>query len=178
MSQHYELLLIISPKVEENKHQSLLEQITKLITDGGGSITKQDIWGKRKLAYEIAKEAYGFYVLMEFDLGTDNYGSLNKAFQLMPEVMRYVIVKKHVKSAEELEREKRIQEKVRAEQERQEREEQAAIEQEQKAAAEKEKTDVAADQDVKTEEKKRGKEPKISLEDLDEKLDEILKEDV
>ena len=58
----YEVIFIIR-SMEEEATVAVIEKFAKLIAANGGTITKEDRWGKRRLAYEIKKEAEGFYVL-------------------------------------------------------------------------------------------------------------------
>ncbi|MFA6098004.1 MAG: 30S ribosomal protein S6 [Patescibacteria group bacterium] len=163
MNQHYEFIFIISSKVEDSAHESVVKQMQDLIKNQGGSITKQENMGRKKFGYEIAHEAQGTYVLLEFDMETENLKKLEAGIKLVPGVLRHLIVKKRVKTEREVAREKKIQEKIDQAQARE-------FEQAKKETQKKEAPTVVVE--------KKSKLPKISLEDLDKKLDEILKEDV
>lgn len=60
----YELMLILEPEVDERTVAPSLEKLLSVITTGGGSVDKIDIWGKRRLAYEIAKRSEGLYAVV------------------------------------------------------------------------------------------------------------------
>ena len=60
----YELMLILDPEVDERTVAPSLDKFLSVITTGGGSIDKVDIWGKRRLAFEIAKKAEGIYAVV------------------------------------------------------------------------------------------------------------------
>ncbi|PFG21176.1 30S ribosomal protein S6 [Serinibacter salmoneus] len=60
----YELMLILEPEVDERTVAPSLEKLLSVITQGGGSVDKIDIWGKRRLAYEIAKRSEGLYAVV------------------------------------------------------------------------------------------------------------------
>jgi len=60
----YEVMVIIDPDVDDRQVQPMLDHYLKTITDGGGRIDKTDIWGKRRLAYEINKKSEGNYAVL------------------------------------------------------------------------------------------------------------------
>ena len=58
----YEIIFIVKP-LEEEAVNAVVEKFTKLIANNGGTIDKEDRWGKKRLAYEIKDESEGYYVL-------------------------------------------------------------------------------------------------------------------
>ena len=58
----YEIIFIVRP-LEEEATNAVIDKFSKLIAANGGTIEKEDRWGKKRLAYEIKKETEGFYVL-------------------------------------------------------------------------------------------------------------------
>lgn len=76
----YELMYVIDPRTSEQETEAVNEAVRKLVTDNGASITKEDDWGRRKLAYPIEKQTEGRYVLM--------YLHAEKAFEGVPELER------------------------------------------------------------------------------------------
>jgi len=167
MTQHYELLFITSIKLSEQERATALKKVSDLITQAGGQIGQQDSWGNRKLAYEINHEANGFYTLIEFDLEVEKLKKIDVDLRLMPEVVRYLITKKRVKTEADLVKEKMIQEKVAAKR----------VAAETKKEEEKKK-EVDEEKSKEEKPKLKDKDKKISLDDLDKKLDEILKEEL
>lgn len=156
--QHYELLSVLSIKLNEEEQKKAVEKVIDLIKKEGGQVTKNEGWGRRKLAYQIKHERHGFYLLLEFDLMPNKLSVISKFLKLTPEILRYMMVQAKIRTEEEIAKERRIKERRIAEEEK------------------KLKEKIAAEE--KPVEKKPAKEKKISLEDLDKKLDEILKEDV
>ena len=81
---HYEIMIILDPNLEERAVQPSLDQFLKVVTGGGGKVEKTDIWGKRRLAYQIEKKSEGFYAIgptqmnpnshyyLSFDVGFPN----------------------------------------------------------------------------------------------------------
>lgn len=146
---HYELLYIISNKFSENELAPIVEMVHKTIKDNNGGITHTEDWGKKRFAYPIGHFHHGYYNLVEFDVAGEKLAKIDKALRLASEILRHQIVKKKIKTKEEIEQEKKIAEKIAAKKEEKE---------------EKEK--------ITEKEKIKGK---TDLKDLDEKLDEILK---
>ncbi|GAE72254.1 SSU ribosomal protein S6p [Cutibacterium acnes JCM 18916] len=60
----YEVMIIIDPTVEERQVDSLMEKYLKVITDEKGTVDNVDVWGKRRLAYDIQKKSEGIYVVV------------------------------------------------------------------------------------------------------------------
>jgi len=166
MNQHYEMLLILSAKLDEKKQAAAMGNISEPVTKAGGNISKKDVWGLRKLSYPIQKEQSGVYVQLEFDLDQSALPGLEKEWRLMTDMIRYLVLKKKVKTPEQLEQEKAVQEKI--------VEKKVATMAKEKEAA----FQVARQEKIKEDKVKPKETSKISLEDLDKKLDEILKEEI
>ena len=62
---HCEIMIILDPSLEERAVQPSLDQFLRVVTDGGGKVDKVDIWGKRRLAYQIEKKSEGFYAVVD-----------------------------------------------------------------------------------------------------------------
>ena len=89
----YEVTFIINPEFDEEETQSVLKQIKGTIDNKGGKITDVDVWGKRKLAYEIDDYTTGFYVVIQFDAPGDTPMELERLLKLTDEVIRFIIVR-------------------------------------------------------------------------------------
>lgn len=188
MDNHYELLYIVSVKHTGEELQKIIDGVTKLIKDNNGTITKDDILGKLKLAYPIKKVYQGTYVVFEFDLPRQNLKEIDKQLKLMPEVLRHLIVAKKIKTKEEIEHEQQIQEKLlkRKQEELDQaqgvekvKKQSAKVQSEEKKQEPQEQAALTLQSEPEKVEVKEKKSPeKISLDDLDKKLDEILTDDV
>src|SRR4051812_12140201 len=62
---HYELMVILDPSLEERTIAPSLDQYLKVITNAGGSVEKLDVWGRRRLSFEINKKAEGIYAVVD-----------------------------------------------------------------------------------------------------------------
>ncbi len=87
---NYEFTYIIHPDLDDSAFKKLNEQIAGWITDGGGKITKSDVWGKRKLAYEIRKQREGNYVHLQVEMDGSLVSEIERQLQLQESVMRYM----------------------------------------------------------------------------------------
>ena len=61
----YEIMVIIDPDTDDRQVTPLVEKHLKTITDGKGTVDNTDVWGRRRLAYEINKKTEGIYVVLE-----------------------------------------------------------------------------------------------------------------
>jgi small subunit ribosomal protein S6 len=90
----YELVFIVHPELDEAAFNDVVERVQGWVTEAGGSVTKTDIWGKRKLAYLIRKQSEGQYVLMELNMSPDFGATLERNLRLLEPVMRFLVVAK------------------------------------------------------------------------------------
>jgi small subunit ribosomal protein S6 len=88
----YEVMYIVRPDVEQEVLQSVVDKFHGIISNGG-EVTKQEVMGKRRLAYEINKHRDGCYVLVQFNAPTDVVAELDRVMKITDEVIRYLIVK-------------------------------------------------------------------------------------
>ena len=105
---HYEILFVVSNRFTEDEAKTCIAKVEKLITESDGKITLNEYWGKKKLAYPIKHEAYGYYQLFEFDLEGKELAKLDEKLKLDNEILRFIIVVKKLKSDEQLKKEAKI----------------------------------------------------------------------
>ena len=89
----YETIFILHPSLDEEAVKANIEKFKGVIENGGGTIENVDFWGKRKLAYEIAKVNEGFYTLINFEANTELPKELDRVFRITDGVIRHIIVK-------------------------------------------------------------------------------------
>lgn len=87
----YEVMYIIRTDIEQEQVQATVDKLQGIITNGGGEITKQDLMGKRRLAYEINKFRDGYYVLVNFTATPEVVKELDRVMKISDEVIRYLI---------------------------------------------------------------------------------------
>jgi small subunit ribosomal protein S6 len=86
----YEIMYIIRPDVEQEVVQSTVEKFQNIINNGG-EITKHDVMGKRRLAYEINKHRDGQYVLVKFNANNTVLTELDRVMKISDEIIRFLI---------------------------------------------------------------------------------------
>ncbi len=88
----YELVLIISPEVVEEKFDATIDNVSQFITEKGGTISNVERWGKRRLAYPIEHFVEGSYVLTRLRLKPALSKELEASLQISEEVPRHLLV--------------------------------------------------------------------------------------
>lgn len=89
----YEMMVILDASVEERTVAPSLDKYLTVITTEGGSIDKIDIWGRRRLAYEIEKKAEGIYAVVNFTSTSDTAKELDRQLGLNEAVVRTKILR-------------------------------------------------------------------------------------
>lgn len=88
----YEVMYIIRPEVEQENVQAIVDKFNGIISNGG-EVTKTDVIGKRRLAYEIKKLRDGYFVLVHFNATTEVVNELDRIMKITDEVIRSMIVR-------------------------------------------------------------------------------------
>lgn len=88
----YELIYIIHPDLDENAFKDLIERINGWINGSDGEIIKTDVWGRRKLAYPIRKQAEGQYVFSHIKIDPAFGSELERNLRLQEPVLRFSII--------------------------------------------------------------------------------------
>jgi len=89
----YESVIIINPNVSEEETKALIERFVALINTDG-KVEKVDELGKKKLAYEIAKNKEGYYVIFDFEANPSLIAELERNYRITDEVMKFIVIKK------------------------------------------------------------------------------------
>ncbi len=84
----YEIMVILDPTLDERTVAPSLETFLNVIRKDGGSVDKVDIWGKRRLAYEIAKHAEGIYAIVDVKAEPATVSELDRQLNLNESVLR------------------------------------------------------------------------------------------
>ena len=87
---NYEVLYIIDPDLGEEATAALVEKFKALI-EANGTITEQEEWGKRKLAYLINDKGEGYYVLVKFNSAPAFPAELDRVMKITDGIMRSLI---------------------------------------------------------------------------------------
>ncbi|WEV65673.1 30S ribosomal protein S6 [Bifidobacterium sp. ESL0764] len=98
MSAHkYELMFIADPELDERALKKLTQEYMEIVTKEGGSVSDPDIWGRRKLAYEIDGKNEGNYAVVNYSCEPATSDELDRVLNLNESVIRTKILRKDVK---------------------------------------------------------------------------------
>jgi small subunit ribosomal protein S6 len=89
----YEVMVIMDPDTDERTIQPTLEQFLTVITKGGGTVDSLDIWGRRRLAYEIQKKPEGIYAVINLTANPADVKELDRQFSINESVMRTKVMR-------------------------------------------------------------------------------------
>jgi small subunit ribosomal protein S6 len=90
----YEILLMLDPDVPEERHEEILARVRELVERGGGRWDGQDAWGRRKLAYEIAKRTEGVYHLLTFACAPETLDEVTRVLKITDGVLRHMATRR------------------------------------------------------------------------------------
>ena len=89
----YEIMIIIDPDVDERQVPALLEKHLKVITASNGTVDGQDIWGRRRMAYEINKKAEGTYAVLNVTAPADAVKEMDRLMSIDEQIMRAKVMR-------------------------------------------------------------------------------------
>lgn len=89
----YEIMVIVHPDVDDRQVAGLIEKPLEVITKSGGTIDSNEIWGRRRLAYEIQKKSEGIYVVVNVTAEPDAVKELDRQFTLNERIMRTKVIR-------------------------------------------------------------------------------------
>ncbi|QCQ92971.1 30S ribosomal protein S6 [Rhodococcus sp. SGAir0479] len=90
---HYELMVILDPSLDERTVAPSLDTFLNVVRKDGGSVDKVDVWGKRRLAYEIAKNAEGIYAVIDLTAEPATVNELDRQLGLNESVLRTKVLR-------------------------------------------------------------------------------------
>lgn len=93
----YEVAVLYHPDLEVDLTKAE-EKVTKIFTSNGGKVTATDNWGKKKLAYPIAKQEYAVYVFYTVEMPGEGVQKVESTLNIVDEVIRFLITKPDLKA--------------------------------------------------------------------------------
>ncbi len=100
----YENIVILNAALADEEIEAAIAKIKDFIAEGGGEIIKVDIWGKKKLAYEIKRHKKGLYVLFLFKTAPSTIKRLEEFYKVFESTIKHMVIKLSAKQAHNLER--------------------------------------------------------------------------
>jgi small subunit ribosomal protein S6 len=112
MTHQYELMVILDPEIDERTVAPSLDKFLNVIRNDGGTIDNVDIWGRRRLAYEINKKTEGIYAVVQLTAEAASTKELDRQLSLSEAVMRTKVLRAEEGIAQVAEAAKAAEEKA------------------------------------------------------------------
>jgi small subunit ribosomal protein S6 len=90
---HYELMVILDPDLEERTVAPSLDQFLGVVKTGGGNVEKVDVWGRRRLSFEIKKKTEGIYAVVDLQAEPAVVKELDRQLNLNEAVLRTKVIR-------------------------------------------------------------------------------------
>ena len=90
---HYELMVIFDPTLDERTIAPSLDTLLTVVREEGGKVDQVDVWGKRRLAYEIKKNSEGIYAVVEMNCEPATVQELDRLLTLNESVLRTKVLR-------------------------------------------------------------------------------------
>src|SRR5881394_4272150 len=94
----YEILLMLDPELPDDRQNEIVARVREGIEGAGGSWGAQDVWGRRRLAYEIDHKAEGVYHLLTFTADPEALEEVSRVLKITDGVMRHLAVRRPTRS--------------------------------------------------------------------------------
>lgn len=92
----YELMTILDPAIDERTAGAALDPFLNVVKDGGGSVEKVDVWGRRRLAYDIQKKSEGIYAVVDLSAEPATVKELDRQLNLSESILRTKVIRPEV----------------------------------------------------------------------------------
>jgi small subunit ribosomal protein S6 len=90
----YELMLMLTPTLDEEAREAVLGKVESLITSLNGTVDNVDPWGKRKLAFEVEDQTEGDYSVVDFHTTPDSIAEIDRVLRITDSVLRFMLVRR------------------------------------------------------------------------------------
>ena len=94
---HYELMVILDPDLEERTVAPSLDKFLNVIRQGGGTVDNVDVWGRRRLAYDINKKSEGIYAVIDMNAEPAVAQELDRQLSLNEAVLRTKLIRPEIR---------------------------------------------------------------------------------
>jgi small subunit ribosomal protein S6 len=89
----YELMVILDPNTEERSVAPSLDQFLNVVKSDGGSVEKVDVWGRRRLSYDIDKKSEGVYAVIDLTANPATVKELDRQLNLQDSILRTKVIR-------------------------------------------------------------------------------------
>jgi len=91
---NYEGIFIVKPDLKEEDVKNVLKSIGEILTKNGGSMKKEEVWGKKQLAYPVEKFKEGYYYKLDFTAASDAIAKMEGLYKLNSDILRTMITRR------------------------------------------------------------------------------------
>lgn len=92
MNRNYELVVVLDPELKGKEQEELLDKIKKQITSASGKVEDVKEWGKKELAYPVAKKNSGIFYVINFSTSAQSVTSIRQKLQMEDNILRFLLV--------------------------------------------------------------------------------------
>ena len=96
---HYELMVILDPDLEERTIAPSLDTFLNVVRNGGGNVDKVDVWGRRRLAFEIDKKVEGIYAVIDLQAEPGTMKELDRQLNLNESILRTKVMRPELRAS-------------------------------------------------------------------------------
>jgi small subunit ribosomal protein S6 len=96
---HYELMVILDPDLEERTIAPSLETFLNVVRNGGGTVEKVDVWGRRRLSFEIDKKVEGIYAVVDLNAEPAVMKELDRQLNLNESILRTKVMRPDLRAS-------------------------------------------------------------------------------
>jgi len=89
----YEMMVILDPSLDERTVQPSLDQFLAVVRNDGGTVEKVDVWGRRRLSYDIDKKSEGIYAVVDLSAEPATVKELNRQLNLNEGILRTKVIR-------------------------------------------------------------------------------------
>ena len=96
-TRHYEVMVILDPELDERTVAPSLDTFLNVVRQDGGTVGKVDVWGRRRLAYDINKKSEGIYAVLDVDCTPAAVAELDRQLGLNESVLRTKVMRPDIR---------------------------------------------------------------------------------
>ena len=96
-TRHYEVMVILDPELEERTVSPSLDTFLNVVRQDGGTVTSVDVWGRRRLAYDIKKKSEGIYAVLDVNASPASVSELDRQLGLNESVLRTKVMRPEIR---------------------------------------------------------------------------------